>query len=660
LRDLDLNRQNCNPDPDQVSLTNEHGDMFLRSNDFDDCGPISGEGYEEFPPNIQPYYNSNQRPSPAESDYFYDQYVDFPINDTINNSLNSSSLRLNQTNSPYVDFNQNKFTLNQFPPTSPQPASAFTFFGHPLPSLNIGNIWGQGRTANTRATSGETGPTRGKGRVQIFKPGDPELQVLFNRPNHDLDTKNREPAASVKNPIVNPPLNKIEEKLYRPFFQTPFSQPKLEYSKEKHDKGFSQPKPEKGFSPMIPGVSVGGFIPIDDPAVKNESEKIHKDNRYEESTTKLNVEEENILKQVPLVTKADSATKRTVIKTPESYVAQIEKVDLDRVGSSTTTTISHLTTSISPILSTLYQKPELITERSHFEESTTNDSDSEESSHENVPQNSNKFDKFSKFEEPVRSHTQNEQFRVNNQNEQFRSKTQNNQGHLNAQINQFRSNTPIDQVRSHPAEIIRSNTPEMIRTSTYPSSTSTFTYQTSTVTSTTEHTSTENVNDDDENGSSELSADHLIAPGSIITQHDETSHKPILPISKQGKITKVFTPAPPVSNSNEISKLLSPFYSQQQSTEPPINYDNEFQPNNNVYHKTFDDDREISSEKSTGQYERDDMQWYFQNYHNQTHSSPILNYNLQPYDNGAFNSSPVLSLSSKLIALIVITVYFSF
>lgn len=650
-----------------MSLTNEHGDMFLRSNDFDDCGPISGEGYEEFPPNIQPYYNSNQRPSPAESDYFYDQYVDFPINDTVNNS---SSLRLNQTNSPYVDFNQNKFTLHQFPPTPPQPTSAFTFFGQPLPSLNIGNIWGQGRTANTRATSGEMGPTRGKGRVQIFKQGDPELQVLFKRPNNDLgavDSKNREPAASIKNPIVNPPLNKVEEKLYRPFFQTPFSQPKLEYSKEKHDKGFSQPQPEKGFSPMIPGVSVGGFIPIDDPAVKNESEKIHKDNRYAESTTKLNVEEENILKQVPLVTKADSATKRTIIKTPENYIAQIEKVALDRVGNvPTTTTISHLTTSISPILSTLYQKPELITERSHFEESTTNDSESNESSHENVPQHSNKYDKISKFEESLKSNNKNEQFRANTQNSQVRLDNQNDQFRSNTPGVQFPHNVPVDQVRSHPGEIVRSNTPEIIRTSTHPSSTSTFNYQTSTVTSTTtasiEISSTEHINDDDdENGSSELSADHLIAPGSIITVNDVTSHKPILSISKPGKITKVFTPAPPISNSNEISKLLSPFYAQQQSTEsPPINYDNEFQPNNNVYHKTFDDDREISSEKSTGQYEREDMQWYFQNYHNQTHSSPILNYNLQPYDNGVYNSSPVLSSSFNLIALIVITFYFSF
>lgn len=609
LRDLDLNRQNCNtPNVDQVSLTNEHGDVFLRSSDYDDCGPISSEGYEDFPPNTQPYYN-NQRPSPAESDYFYDQYVDFPFNDTVTNSLNSSSLRANQSLSPYVDFNNNKFTLHQFPPRPPQPTSAFTFFGQPLPSLNLGSIWGQGRTANTRATSGEVGTTRGKGRVQLFRPGDPELQVIFNRPTNELGTsdgKNREPAASVKNPVINQPMSKVEEKLYRPFFQTPFSQPKLEYSKEKHDKGFLQPKPERGFSPMIPG-SVSGFIPIEDPTLKNDTDQIHKDNKQAESTTKINIEEDKLLKQVPLVTLADAATKRTIIKTSDNYMAQIEKVALDRAGTAATSTISHLQASLSPILSTLIPKNEVVTEKSHFDEDTSSDSESEETSHETF----NKFGKITRVEEP------------------------------------------------------RLNTPDVIPTSTYPSTTTTITYQTSTFSSSTtpiiETSSTEDRLDDND-GSSELSADHLIAPGSIITANDVTSNKPQLSLSKPGKITKVFTPAPPVSNSNEINKLLSPFYSQQQSTssEPPINYDNEYQSNNNVYQKSYDDDREASAEKSTGQYEREDMQWYFQNYNNnnQTHSSPILNYNLQPYDTyGAYNSSSVLNSSFKLITLIVITFY---
>lgn len=253
LRDLDLNRDNCNIHPNDqnvnnIPLTNEHGDHFSRNNDYDDCGPVSGEGgYEDFPPNQQ-YFN-NQRPSPVESDYFYDQYVDYPINDTLTNALNNTLVRLNQT-SPFVDLNQNKFTQNQLQNLSPLPnpqSPQFTFFGRPLPGLNFGNVWGSGRNANNRAASGET--TRGKGRVQIFRPGDPELQVIVNRPTNDLDlfsknrepdlfSKNREPAASIKQPVVDS-LEKVDEKFYRPYpyFQTPFS----------------QPKPEKGFEPMIPG-----------------------------------------------------------------------------------------------------------------------------------------------------------------------------------------------------------------------------------------------------------------------------------------------------------------------------------------------------------------------------------------------------------------------
>ena len=185
LRDLELNRQDCNvrsENVNKVPLTNEHGDVFLRHNDYDDCGPISGEnGYEDFPPNQQ-YYN-NQRPSPVESDYFYDQYIDYPINETLSNALNNTFGRLNSTTpmAPFVDFNQNKFN-NQIPPQiRPPPSSQFTFFGHPLPSLSLGNVWGTGRTANNRAASGES--TRGKGRVQIFRAGDPELQAIVNPPN---------------------------------------------------------------------------------------------------------------------------------------------------------------------------------------------------------------------------------------------------------------------------------------------------------------------------------------------------------------------------------------------------------------------------------------------------------------------------------------------
>lgn len=608
-------------------MTNEHGDTFYRQNDFDDCGPVSQEGYEDFPPQNQQYYN-NQRPSPIESDYFYDQYVDYPINETQGNTLNNSQLRLNQS-SPYVDFNQNKFTLNQYPPRPPQPTSAFSFFGHPLPSF--GNLWGNGRAAN-RATSGENN-SRGKGRVQIFKAGDPELQVNFNRPANELDVsdgKNRDTAAaSMKNPVVN----KVEEKFYRPFFQTPFfnnspplSHPPITHTPLSHpppfpnmrpeflqpppqlsaEHVFSHPRPEKGFSPMIPGISVGGFIPIQESSL-NDTEAVNNN-----SWPKDYDEESDSLKKVSLVTRADTVTKKSVIKPIESYItAQIEKVrPLSTSTSSTTTTqtkISHLQASISPILSTLNPKPELITEKSNFDNTATETDSKETTALENEWRNSNKHDKV-KFEDEIYQQNQ-ESTSAHPQtstSNRLMSIEEEGEGEENDESN-------IDQAD--------------------------------------EFNETTNL---------DLSADHLIAPGSIVSQ-EVIPHKPpssLPPLIKPGKITKVFTPATPVANNIEISKLLSPFY--QPSSEPSIsnrdvNYDNEYQPNQ-IFQQTAK-----TLEHNTDQYQRDDMDWYFANYNNKNnHSNPILNYNSQPYDNqyGRFNSCfKTSSLGfSNLLLVVVITI----
>lgn len=582
---------------------------------------MSQEGYEDFPPQNQQYYN-NQRPSPIESDYFYDQYVDYPINETQGNTLNNSQLRLNQS-SPYVDFNQNKFTLNQYPPRPPQPTSAFSFFGHPLPSF--GNLWGNGRAAN-RATSGENN-SRGKGRVQIFKAGDPELNVNFNRPINELDAsdgKNRDTAAaSMKSPVVN----KVEEKLYRPFFQTPFFNnspplshpppfPKINMRPEflqpppqlSSENIFSHPRPEKGFSPMIPGVSVGGFIPIEESSL-NDTEAVNNNNSWPKDYE----DESDSLKKVPLVTRADTVTKKTVIKPIESYMtAQIEKVHpLSTSTSSTTTThtkISHLQASISPILSTLYPKPELITEKSHFDNTAIETDSRETVPLENEWRNSNKHDKV-KFEDEI-----------NQQNQESTST--------------HPQTSTSGRVMSMDEDEVEVNDGSNI----------------------------DQVDEFNETTNLDLSADHLIAPGSIVSQ-EVVHHKPpspITPLIKPGKITKVFTPAPPASNNNEISKLLSPFY--QPSSEPSsnrdVNYDNEFQPNQ-IFQQTFDGDK--TSEHNTDQYQRDDMQWYFENYNNKNnHSNPILNYNSQPYDNQyeRYNSGfRMNSLSfSNLLFVVVITI----
>ena len=586
LRDLDLNRQNCNfPQDDQeinkIPLTNEHGDQFLRHNDYDDCGPLSGEdGYGDYPPNQQ-YYN-NQRPSPVESDYFYDQYVDYPINETMKNTLNNTYTRLNETlPTPYVDFNQNKFNQNLLPPPNPPPSSQFTFFGRPLPSLTLGNVWGTGRNANNRASSGENS-SRGMGRVQIFRPGDPELQVIVNRPDNDLeplDLRNREPAASVKKPVVDS-LDKVDEKFYRPYpyFQTPFS----------------QPKPEKGFSPLIPGMSVGGFIPILDPS-KNKTKEETKNNDWPEDED---------FKEVQLVTKPESQSKRTPI---------IEKIE--RAGSST---VSHLTTSITPILSTLSPKIELFTEKTSVEDLASQE-EFDETSREYETRDTNKLDKLT-FE--------GELYRQNQETTQRATSV-------------FSSTNYISSTTENLA------TEKEILTSPQLSSTTESVHEPA-------RESNESVEEsfDDFNTSSSLSADHLIAPGSIIS-HDLPYKAPILP-GKAGKITKVVSPSPPSSNSNEVSKLFHP---QPQTSEPPTSFDNEYQPNQ-IYTQTFSENERISE---APQYEREDMEWYFNNY-NQSQSNPILNYNrndnLQAFGNNEQSSAIKLNqnLTKATIILFVIKI----
>lgn len=590
LRDLDLNRENCNlhlqdPNGNKIPLTNEHGDIFHRANDYDDCGPMSGEGgYEDFPPN-QNYYN-NQRPSPVESDYFYDQYVDYPINETVGNVLNSSIGRFNQT-SPYVDFNQNKFNQNLLPPSRPPPASQFTFFGHPLPSLTLGNVWGQGRTANNRANSGENS-SRGKGRVQIFRPGDPALQVISNRPTNDLDlldVKNREPAASDKKPVIGSPLENMDEKFYRPYpyFQTPFSPP---------------PKTEKGFSPLIPGMTIGGFIPILDPT-KNETKIETKiDSKLPDWPGDENYSE------VQLVTRAESQTKRTSTHPSTAFI--------DKIGSST---VSHLATSLSPIFSTLGPRFEPTTERTVSEEASEEVEEEEETTHEIESRNPNR----GSLEEEIYRRTQ--------------------------EIKQVQAQSSTTVFVTSTTESNAENEDEI--SMPLPSSTTTESVHVSIP-----KESVENFDEifDNFNESSSLSNEHLIAPGSILNQ-DVPSKAALLP-PKAGKITKVFTPVPP-AGSNEISKLLNPFYPQQHSSEPPTSYDNESQPNQ-LYTLTVNENERISE---TPQYDREDMDWYFTNY-NQSQSNPILNYNLQPYDNYERSSADKLYFKciSSAIVLIVIRV----
>uniref|UniRef100_A0A1B0CEX4 Putative membrane glycoprotein lig-1 n=1 Tax=Lutzomyia longipalpis TaxID=7200 RepID=A0A1B0CEX4_LUTLO len=200
LRDIRLSRSDCQDADSRNSqlnlpLTNEHGDIFARQLDDGSCEDVP---YEE--------YQGNLPPSPEESDYF-EKYVDYPLNDT--NSLANASL-----------------------------GAAFTFFGLPLTTLGLGRLWGQGRGNTERS---DTVGSRGRGRVQVYRPDDPELLKLLG--------KTKKPQSG--NPSgAGSPMAKENPQYYRPYFQTPFQEP------AQVQKG--------GFVPMLPGVA-GGFMPINDP-----------------------------------------------------------------------------------------------------------------------------------------------------------------------------------------------------------------------------------------------------------------------------------------------------------------------------------------------------------------------------------------------------------
>lgn len=651
LRDLDLNRQSCNPPPpaddrqlNQIPLTNEHGDLFSRQHDNDDCGQGAGgaDGYEDFPPN-QNYYNNNNnnnnlQPSPGESEYFYDQYVDFPNNDTQMRANQTQLDRYNQT-SPFVNFDDNKFTQhaqNQFPSRPGQPSSQFTFFGMPIPSLSLGNIWGAGRTANNRATSAESG-TRGKGRVQIYRPGDPELQVIINRGVNDieaLDNKNREPAASERYPTVDNTHDMTGRNGYKNIFsnfQTPFNEPQAE-------KG--------GFAPMIPGVSVGGFIPINDPFMDNKTKEIwlKNDEKFKEKIPLLtnSYEPKRPAKYSPAPpTPLPPYSPST--KTPYSPTSPYSPQPSDKKkNEQQQQKFNHLTTSISPILSTLapanadvnYDNINVGDYSNNAEVMMTDilvamDKEKKNPTFESESRNSNKMEPMS-FEGEVYQ-------------DQYSTPSKIGGGGSKEEIDAYEDypvRSDIEQTRTSPPPpppFPKKNQQQDL----FPEP-PTFTQP-----------KFFDQHSNNQSGSSSLSA--LVAPGSVINSQEVVVKN--TPVGKS-TITKVFSPAPPLSSSNkndqEIAKLITPFYPQQHSSDfPDANaFDSEYQPNQFFQQTTLND-----NEKTLGkpQYEREDMDWYFSNYNQ---SAPILNYNLQPENDNYnhYNKASSLRSSTHLIFLLILPI----
>lgn len=234
LRDARISRSDCSIErnTNQLPLTNEHGDQFSqRSSDVDEC---------------ENDFNDQQHPFPQDSEYFYDQYVDFPINDT-HLAISNNSLPINLNERPsMIDLNNTLLNINQHQMNQAlgKPGSQFTFFGMPLPTLNIGRFFGGNRNAKAGPGTG----TRGTGRVQIYRPDDPELfKFLQTNKNGAEHIEHRNSNIEDFERLTTKPQDD-NHLYYRPYFQTPFLEP------------------QGGFTPMMPGVS-GGFRPIVDPSL---------------------------------------------------------------------------------------------------------------------------------------------------------------------------------------------------------------------------------------------------------------------------------------------------------------------------------------------------------------------------------------------------------
>lgn len=173
LRELRFSRQDCPPAERNSELVAPGCEAELLS------APDSFGTSQVFSPwsklkstnaTNQKITNKNQlAPSPEESEYFYDEYIDYPYNETTLMQNSTTQLQPVENTTPKTPMSPHYIsgdtpTLYAAPknktkevpkevPNSPS-SSGFTFFGVPLPSLNLNNILGTtgGKTANKKVS----------------------------------------------------------------------------------------------------------------------------------------------------------------------------------------------------------------------------------------------------------------------------------------------------------------------------------------------------------------------------------------------------------------------------------------------------------------------------------------------------------------------------
>lgn len=186
LRDKRLSRQQClnsavrEPEPIIPGCESELIDERLPNNG-------ASPWLEKIKQSSNP--NAVDRPSPEESDYFYEEYVDYPFNETNINNITAQQKNVTygattarpSTSSFYAGTNMKynfstTFTTTEAPNL---PSATFTFFGVPLPSLNINKLWGSGRSTKDRKSDQPPilGNSRGTGRIQNYPVDAPHVQT---------------------------------------------------------------------------------------------------------------------------------------------------------------------------------------------------------------------------------------------------------------------------------------------------------------------------------------------------------------------------------------------------------------------------------------------------------------------------------------------------
>ncbi|XP_012155741.1 protein artichoke [Ceratitis capitata] len=266
-----------------LPLLNEHGDVFQR------------DLQEEFNEECEVYdMPPGERPLAGESEYFYDQYVDYtPSNETssfvstdapsVNANAASNSVLSTQKKPPIsanIDLNNTILNTNYFKrhpqPAGTQATSPFTFFGYPIPSLSLGRFFGAGQRGRkdrgentstpaarqTFSSSTESGlgtmPATHRmhtphGKVRMYQPNSAEFEKYLNQPDsqyHDVSSRNKHTttiATSADSSSDETTSSDSPSSVFKTAFREPTSV----------ERG--------GFRPIMPA-HVGGFMPVHDPS----------------------------------------------------------------------------------------------------------------------------------------------------------------------------------------------------------------------------------------------------------------------------------------------------------------------------------------------------------------------------------------------------------